>query len=168
MNPPELVRLMELARRRVLTEREQTQLNTLLAAYPEAWPERQDEQALARLLRRLPGAPLASNFSARVMRAIELEDAQSARTARQPVGRFRGWFARLSWSTVAVALSLTGWVQYRAWQRAEYARSVTTISEVAALPSVEVLRDFDVVQSFTRAPSATETEADLKLLALLQ
>ena len=164
MNPPELVRLMELARRRVLTEREQTQLNTLLAAHPEAWPERQDEQALARLLRRLPGAPLASNFSARVMRAIELEDAQSARTARQPVG----WFARLSWSTVAVALSLTGWVQYRACQRAEDARSVTTISEVAALPSVEVLRDFDVVQSFTRAPSATETEADLKLLALLQ
>ena len=64
MNPPELVRLMGLARRRVLTEREQTQLNTLLAAHPEAWPERQDEQALARLLRRLPGAPLATLISA--------------------------------------------------------------------------------------------------------
>ena len=168
MNQPELEQLMELARRRVLTAAEEARLDTLLEPDPKAWPDRAEELFLTRLLARLPDAPLASNFSSRVMRAIELEDVQAARATGRPPGFLRGWFGRLAWGTAAVMLSFTGLVQYRSWQRAEYARSVTAISEVAAVPSVEVLRDFEAVQSFTRAPSATEADADLKLLALLQ
>lgn len=168
MNEPELEQLIELARRRVLTAAEQVRLTALLGTNPKAWPDRAEATALTRLLARLPDAPLASNFSTRVMRSIELEDAQAARATGHPIHLFRRWFVRLAWGTAAVALSFTGWVQYRSWQRAEYARSITAISEVAAGPSVEVLRDFEAVQSFTRAPSATEADADLKLLALLQ
>ncbi len=169
MKQPELDLLIDLARRRVLTDEERARLDQLLAANPAGWPNHADELALTRLLDRLPDAPLASNFSSRVMQAIELAEADVIRASqRRSWLSLRGWMGRLAWSTAAVALSLTSWAQYRTWQRTEYARSITAISEVAAVPSVEMLRDFEVIHTFARVPTAVEAEADISLLAALQ
>lgn len=162
MNPPELEQLIDLARRRVLSADEQARLNTLLEAKPAAWPERDEELALTRLLSRLPDAPLASNFTSRVMQAIELDE------ALRPRKSWPRWFSRLAWVTAVIALSGISWTQYQSWQREQTARSVKVIAEVAAVPSVEILRDFDAVQSFARVPPVTDAQGDLALLNALQ
>lgn len=170
MNPPELDQLIDLARRRMLSAEEQVRLDQLLAAAPGAWPERDEELALSRLLAGLPDAPLASNFSARVMQAIDLADARAARDAVDTGPNWwpRRWFGRLAWATAAVAVSGFSWLQYQNWQRAETARSLQVITEVASVPSVEALKDFDVIQSFASVPPAMDIAGDQELLNALQ
>lgn len=168
MKSTPLERIKELACRRPLSAAEQAQLNDLLAADPSAWPERNEELALTALLNGLPDAPLASNFTARVMREIANLESTAARPPRWRWWSLRTWSGRMAWSTAVVAVSLVGWSQYRLQQRSEYVRSLTTIGEVAAVPSVEVLRDFDAIHTFARVPSAVEAEADVGLLAALQ
>jgi hypothetical protein len=168
MNPPELEQLIETARRRVLSSAEQSRLDVLLEAAPATWPERDEELALTRLLTRLPDAPLASNFSARVMQAIDLADAQAVREARESSWWPRRWFGRLAWTTAAVAVTGISWLQYQNWQRTETARSIQFITEVAVVPSVEVLTDFDAIQSFASVPPTMDVEGDLELLNALQ
>jgi len=163
-----LERLKDIARRRPLTPAEQAELKELLAATPTAWPEYREEQVLTRLLTRLPAATVSSNFSARVMREIAtLESAASASVRPRWFG-LRHWMGRLGWTTAVVALSLVGWTRYQTQQRTEYVHSLTAIGEVASVPSVEVLRDFEVIHTFARVPSAVEAEADVSLLAALQ
>jgi hypothetical protein len=167
MNPPELEHLMDLARRRVLRPDEVARLTALLEQSPEAWPDRDAELALTRLLKHLPDAPLSSNFSARVMQAIDLEDQRKA-GARPAATRLPRWLVRLGWATATVAVVGESWFEYQDWQRAETARSIQVITEVAAVPSVEVLRDFEVIPSFARVPPIADMQGDLDLLNALQ
>ncbi|MBI1176411.1 hypothetical protein GC207_03125 [bacterium] len=168
MNQHELEQLIDLARRRPLTHDEQARLTHLLEADPAAWPDRDDELALTRMLRGLPDAPLASNFSARVMQAIDLEEAVAARTRKPSSPAWRRWFIRLAGATAIVAISAISWIQYQHWQRAETAQSVKFITEVAAVPSVDILRDFDAVQSLSHVPPLADVQADGELLKALQ
>lgn len=167
MKQTELEQLIDRARRRILSNDERTRLNILLEGDPAAWPERDEELALTQLLSRLPDAPVSSNFSVRVMRAIDLADRQPGRNPSAG-NSLRRWFARLSWATAALALAGLSWVHYQGWQRAETARSVKFISEVAAVPSVEILRDFDAVQSLGNMPPAMDVQGDTELLTALQ
>ncbi len=168
MNSAELKQLIETAQRRVLSAEEQGRLDELLEAEPTAWPERNEELALTRLLAGLPDAPLASNFSARVMQAIDLAEAQAARAAPGGAWWPRRWSGRLAWATAAIALTgLSGW-QYQNWQRIETARSIQVVTEVAAVPSVDVLKDFDAIQSFASVPPTLDVAGDLELLNALQ
>lgn len=168
MNPAELEQLIETAQRRVLSAEEQSRLARLLKAEPAAWPERDEELALTRLLAGLPDAPLASNFSVRVMQAIDLTEAQAARAAQGRAWWPRRWTGRLAWTTAAIAVTgLSGW-QYQNWQRTETARSIQFITEVAVVPSVEVLKDFDAIQSFASVPPTLDVAGDLELLNALQ
>src|SRR5690606_38094621 len=107
MNQPQLDQLIELARRRVLTGAELARLNALLEANPAAWPDRNAELALTRLLTRLPDAPLASNFSTRVMREIEIVEAATGRASPFPAWlTLRGWVGRLAGATAVIGLSV--------------------------------------------------------------
>jgi hypothetical protein len=172
MNSPELEQLIETARRRRLSAAEQSRLDTLLQGAPAAWPERDDELALTRLLAGLPDAPLASNFSARVMQAIDLAEAQAGRESTPravAVGWWpHRWFGRLAWTTAALVVSGFSWMQYQGWQRSETARSIQVITEVATVPSVAVLKDFDAIQSFASVPPTMDVQGDLELLNALQ
>lgn len=170
MNSPELEQLIETARRRVLSAAEQGRLDSLLAAAPAAWPDQDKELALTRLLAALPDAPLASNFSARVMQAIDLAEAQAGRESVPRSGGWwlRRWFGRLAWTTAALVLSGFSWMQYQGWQRSETARSIQVITEVATVPSVAVLKDFDAIQSFASVPPTMDVQGDLELLNALQ
>jgi hypothetical protein len=168
MNHPDLEQLMDLARRRVLTAEEQARLTAILEADPAAWPDRDEEVALTRLLVRMPDAPLASNFASRVMQAIDLAEAAPGRGAREPFWWPRRRFGRLAWVTAMIAVAGISWRQYQSWQRTQTARSLQVITEVAAVPSVDVLRDFDAIQSFARVPPSLDEKGDLELLKALQ
>jgi len=65
-------------------------------------------------------------------------------------------------------VAILGWRQNLKRERAALAESVAAISEVASVPTVEVLRDFDAIQSFGTVPPESDVEADLSLLAALQ
>ncbi len=119
-----------------------------------------EPQELRELLSRLSDAPVPSNFTARVMRAVELEDLQA--------GRPHGW--RWNWhsllpraAVVAVAVVVTGLtVQYYEINahRAQIAQSVALLGK-APLPSMDALQNFDAIQRMSQP-----AHADEELLAL--
>ena len=172
MKQHELKELMERARLRTLSPEDEHRLQEFLEADPGVWPDWEEDMALSRVLDAMPDAPLASNFSARVMLAVEQEE-RSSSTARPRPGLAwwsRHWVARLGLvSSVAIIVAI-GWQQHQQQkrERSQIAESVATISEVASVPSVEILRDFDVIQSLDAVPPAETVEADLTLLAALE
>jgi anti-sigma factor RsiW len=148
-------RLREATWRRPLTAAEQAELRAWLATHPEAQTEWEAESGLNATLGRLLDVPVPSNFTARVMQAVELE---AAAEARQPVPRWRAW--RRRWlprlAIAAVGVALLTYYQVRAARRAEFARSVAAISSVSSLPSPEILQDFDAIYMLNQTPPADE------------
>ena len=158
-------RLRELSWRQKLTDAEEAQLRALLAARPEAQADWDAEATLNAALGRLPDAPVPSNFTARVLQAVERE---AAGELRQDEGNWQFW-RRLRWlpkvAFAAVVLG-TGLVSYRQLQAArfaEYAHSVAAVSGVASVPSPEVLKDFDAIRASNPTPVPDE-----QLLAALK
>src|ERR1044072_8298015 len=85
MNNAELNRLLGLALRRKLTADEEAQVQACLARDPQARAAWEEEMALSQLLNGLPDAPLASNFTAQVLEAVE----RDSRGEWQAPGLFR-------------------------------------------------------------------------------
>jgi hypothetical protein len=113
---------------------------------------------LRELLSRLPDAPVSSNFTARVMQAVEREESMAART--------RGW--HWNWHTLlpraaaaAVMVAAAGFTFYQheiSNQRAALAQSVALMAQA---PSVDALQNFDAIQRMSQP-----AHADEELLAL--
>lgn len=164
-NDPTYDRLRESRWRRKLTEAERAQLGAWLAAHPDTEADWEAEAGLSEALGRLPDVPLASNFTARVMQAVERE----AVAARRQRGGWRLWYGCLRWlpRTAFAALAVSAaLVTYRATEnhrRAQMAESIAAISRVASLPSPEILQDFDAIRALPRTPPPDE-----QLLALFE
>ena len=131
------------------------------------------EARLNRLLQRLPNAPISSNFTARVVSQARLEagskpmrlwfaDWESFSESFLTVGAAR----RLAVAAGVVVISVLSVSQYRASARAEVARSVAVVSNLAALPSVDVLMHFDAINRLPEIPQSREL--DVELLAALK
>jgi hypothetical protein len=162
-NDPVYERLREIGWRRKLTEAEAAELRAWLAAHPEAAAEHEGESALNRALGRLPDAPVPSNFTARILQAIEREEQQTA-----PRTRDRAWLWRVLVPRTVAAMLVLGvgalaTLQYRMKQRANIGDSLVTIATVPTMPSLQALEDFDVIQKLDSGSAA-----DRELLALLQ
>jgi negative regulator of sigma E activity len=120
-----------------------------------------ESQELRELLSRLTDAPVSSNFTARVMQAVEREELQAART--------RGW--HLNWhsllpraaatATVVIAAGLAFYQHEIYSQRAELAKNVVLVANAQPLPSVDALQNFDAIQRMSQP-----AHADEELLAL--
>jgi hypothetical protein len=119
--------------------------------------EPQELPEMRRLLSRLPDAPVSSNFTARVMQAVEREETRPA----------HGWaFAAWNWHAllprfaVAVAVVLfAGFAVHQyasANRRAGITRSVMLVAKVQQLPSVEALQNFDAIQRMGQPAHADE------------
>jgi negative regulator of sigma E activity len=162
-NEPLQNRWRELLWRQKPTDAGQAELHAHLAAHPDVRADWETESALTDALTRLPDANVPSNFTARVLQAVELEDARDARR--------RGWHwtwhvlvPRLAIAAVVVGFAGLVYQRYEFANRAALAQSLTLLTAGQPLPSAEALKDFDAIQRLSR----TTTRADDELLALLQ
>jgi hypothetical protein len=140
--------------RRKLSEAERSALR--------AQPELELEARLTAALAKIPDAPVPSNFTARVLTAVELDEAAARRS--------RNWTLnwRLLWPRVAAVAAIlifagvsVQWHESHS-QRAALARSVALVA-AQPLPSVDALENLDAIQRMSRP-----ARADGELLAALQ
>jgi hypothetical protein len=126
-------------------------------------PELELEARLTEALAQLPNAPVPSNFTARVLAAIELDEAQSARIS----GWRWDWHSLLPrFAAVAAVLFFTGLgLQHHelARHRSELARSLSVVASARTVPSVDALENLDAIQRMSQS-----AHADTELLAALQ
>ena len=113
------------------------------------------------MLSRLPDAPLPSNFTARVLQAIELEEIRRSRW-HLPDWNWRVFFPRAAGLTVAVGLAVVVFHQHEmSVQRRELAKSVVLVA-AQPMPSLDALRNFDAIQ---RMGQTARPDNDLLALA---
>jgi len=117
---------------------------------------------LDQALSRLPDVPVSSNFTARVMQAIDREESRSSR----PWLFHRNWHAWLPRAAVAVTAAVFAVVGIHQYELSNHRHQIAaSVAMVAGqpLPSVEALKNFDAIQRMSQP-----AHADDELLALLQ
>lgn len=120
------------------------------------------QNELRDLLARLPDAPVPSNFTARLLAAVELEESRPARRWHFS----RNWHALLPRIAVTAAVVLFAGITFQHYelnsQRATLARNVALVASSQPLPSMDALKNFDAIQRMS------QPHADEELLALMQ
>lgn len=163
---PAYNRLRELNWRRKLTNAEAAELQEYLAAHPEAKEEWESDTELNQLLELLPEAPpVASNFTARVLQAVEREAASPSRvTTGRPAWlvSIQRWLPKAAIACLAVSFGLFTYEQHQMKTRAAMARSVAELTAIVSASNPELLEDFEPI----RRLSDPEPKADVELLAL--
>ncbi len=152
--------LCELAWRRKLTPAEDAQVRDWLAAHPEDRADWEMELALNDGLTSLPDAPMPSNFTARVLQEAAR---QPLRAPRRPWWPRLAWLPRVAFACLVLGLGVFTYERMQESERREVVRSVSVISDVAAVPSPEALKDFEAVRVLDHTPPPDED-----LLRLLQ
>jgi hypothetical protein len=143
---------------------EESELKAWLANHPEAQADWETDIRLTEALNRLPDTSVPSNFTARVVRAVERESAIT-----RPRALFGRWSLGKLLPRAAVAAVIMGAVLLTyherniAERRAELVQSVKMVSGVPSLPSPDILQDFDTIQKM-----GTEAGPDQELIALMQ
>jgi hypothetical protein len=163
-------RLLELGLRRKLTREEELELESHYASHPDrgrAMEALEEENRLNLLVRNLPNYPVASNFTARVLRTVA---AESRGKAPRPRGRWGlplpsfQWVGGTALAMLLVSAGLFSYYHHQISVRVERAQSVATVSSVASIPTLEMLQDFEAIHRLSHAPK--ETDWDLLLTAL--
>ena len=126
-------------------------------------PDLELDARLTASLAKMPDAPVSSNFTNRVMQAIELEEARAARK-----GIFHwNWHALLPRIAVAMTVLVVAGVTVQRYeiasQRNLLAKNIARVATAQPLPSMEALQNFDVIQRMSQPVSA-----DKEMLALMQ
>ena len=153
MKQPEFENLLQTARERDLTDAELAKLERWLAANPD---EQAEWEALDRLLVALPDAPVASNFTARV-----LDEVRRAETAHPALGQ--AWWQRLlapqfrpvqiaAAATLAMVIGGVGYQSHLNQSRAEMAAAVASIAEFTPV----FLVDFEAIEAVAQADAIDE------------
>lgn len=165
INDPIYTELRELSWRRPLTAAEKAQVRAFLTAHPEAQADWEAEVGLNEALSSLPEAPVASNFTARVLQAVERESLAEERQGRRQGFWFWGqqWLPRLAFVAVALGTALISHDQIVSARRARVGQSVTIVADVSSLPSPEILKDYDAISALSETPAP-----DMALLAALK
>ncbi|MEW6304299.1 MAG: hypothetical protein AB1705_12550 [Verrucomicrobiota bacterium] len=167
MNEAQRKQLREKVLRGDLSLEEQARLEAYVAAHPESATDLKDDLTLNQLLEQLPDAPLSSNFTARVLQAVEREQRATER-GLEKMGRW-SWLHEVGWARAVTAVSmalavglLTTYV-YQEHQRAELAQSLTHVTEVTSstIPSVDILKDFEAINRLSQ-----KADVDYELLAM--
>jgi hypothetical protein len=141
-------------------------LSTAERAALRGQPELELEARLTDALAQMPNAPVPSNFTARVLDAITLEEARAARAAQTQGWRWswRGWLPRVAVTAAVLLLAGAGFYQHEASRaRSEMAKSLSLVASAKVVPSVDVLENLDVIQRMSQP-----AHADTELLAALQ
>ena len=165
MNQSEYEQLKEKSWRGKLTAAEQAELRTWLAEHPELTEDWQLEANLSEAMQRLPDAPMPSNFTARVLKAVEHEATALSRP-RVPSWK---WFLHslVPRTTVAALLLGVALLTYHEHQtaakRAQLVQGVKVVAGVPSLPGPDILTNFDTIRQMGTTPGP-----DPELIALLK
>lgn len=155
-------KLREIAWRRRLTPAEQAELQAWLTAHPEAQKDAELEAALDALLNSRPPVAVSSNFTARVMQAIE---ADARRKETIPAPALHWWWKfmpRLVMASCVLAVGGLSYRQYLVGKQNELIHAAQEIVNARPLADTAVIQDFEVIRQL---PSSVVV-ADEKLLAL--
>jgi negative regulator of sigma E activity len=129
-----------------------------------AQPELELEARLTEALARLPQAPVPSNFTARVLAAIELEEARATRKTWTWRWNWHAILPRFTAATAVLLVAGLGIQRYETGQhRAQLARSLSVVASAQTVPSVEALENLEVIQRMSQP-----AHADADLLVALQ
>ncbi len=165
-NDPAQDRFRELFWRRERTDAEQARLHAWLMAHPDSQTEAETEDQLNSLLNTLPKAPVSSNFTARVLDAVEREtrvQSPSPVAAWSVDWLWRSLVPRVAVVAAVTAIGFYAWHRYEVVQRTEIAQSLMAVSEIESLPPAAFLEDFETIRRMGRQPAVDE-----ELLALMQ
>lgn len=167
MHISEFEKLLETRAHRPLKPDERKRLEEWFAEHPddrEIWDE---EEALCGALDELPDVPMSSNFTSQVWRQIELDAREAERTENGLVRFLTGsWLKvpRIAWACALVLALGISLQQQQTDEHERVAESIVPVVELAQLPSVEMLQDFDAITSL----SEPMVSGDLELLAALE
>ena len=163
MKQPEFENLLQTARERDLTDAELAKLERWLAANPD---EQAEWEALDRLLVALPDAPVASNFTARV-----LDEVRRAEVPGPALGQ--AWWRKLlapqfrpiqiaAAAALAMVIGGVGYQSHLNRNRAEMAASLHEVATIAEMVP-GLLSDFEAIEAIEQAdPIDEELWAALK------
>lgn len=153
---PVYQKLREISWRRPLTEPEQAELRAWVLAHPEAQAEVEAEATLSNTLAKLPEAPVPSNFTARVLQAIEREAVAASRPKAAPI---KSWWhiflPRLAVACVVVLGGVLVW-QQQLTQQKDLARVAQEVASAKLLADPNVLTHFDEIASLMPAESTPD------------
>jgi len=153
--------LREKGWRHKLTAAEKASVQAWLAQHPESKADWELESHLSDALANLPEAPVPSNFTARVLQAVECEKSVTARPAQSRTT----WFLRslLPKAAVAAVMLSAGLLyhEHTTAKRAELVQGVKIAAEVPSLLSPQILQDFDTIRRISPGP-------DQELIALMK
>jgi hypothetical protein len=158
----------ELGWRQRLTNEERAALEKFLAANPEAREGWEVESQLNRLLEKLPEAPpVASNFTALVMQAVERE---TAPMRQRPAGGWKwfswhGWLVRGAMACVIIGVGSLTFYQHQLDERRAMAQDVAAMAEAYSAAGPAPTQDF---ASISRLNVETPAKPDTTLIALMQ
>ena len=157
-----LSHLCESSWRRKLTDAEQAELRDHIAAHPGARADWEMESALNAALARLPDAPVPSNFTARVLQAVDREAVR--RTGWRWNWNWHVLVPRIAVATVVVTLTGLAIHHHEIFsQRVALVKSVALATGGQPVPSPEALENFDAIRRMSQPQ-----HADDELLALMQ
>lgn len=168
MNDDPLPSLRDLLLRRDLTPSEERLAQDWIRQHPDCATTWQEDVRLARHLRRLPPAPVPSNFTARVL--AEIDRASQVRPASPARSWWQRWHLASPWpwlvpgtALLAVMLAVGSWQGHVRKAREEQTRDLAALRVLTELPPA-TLADFDVIQRF----GAASSPVDFELLAALE
>ena len=161
MNESTYQELLEASWQRKLTSEEDARLQVYLADHPLVQSRWAEEAALNECLQHLSPAPVPSNFTARVLQAIDTEELHRERTATASPG-LHAWLnrflPRLASLGVVLVLSIAGFHQYRSFHRGQVAQNAAMISDLAAIPGPEILKDFEAIHQMRQVTSFSDDD----------
>jgi anti-sigma factor RsiW len=155
-------KLRELSWRRKLSAAEERELREWLATHPEAQESLDLETGLTEALGKMPDVPMASNFTARVLQAVEREAMTEARGER---GRWNLWRRLPRWlprMAPAAVVLIAGLFAYQYSVEVRHKASAQRVAEIR-LPDPQILMNFDAIRVVSQTPAPDE-----QLLALFQ
>ena len=113
------------------------------------------QNEMRELLSRLPDVPVASNFTARVLQAVDLEESRRARKWNFILN----WRAFLPRAAVATAVILFAGLTIQHHElnvhRAAFAKNVVLVAGTP-MPSMDALKNFDIIRRMSQPAHADE------------
>ena len=123
-------------------------------------PDNLSEARLTTALAKLPQAPVPSNFTARVLAAVDAEENRAARNG----WRWPALFPRIAVATAVLVFAGVSIQRYEVYsQRAALAKNVARVVVTQPLPSADALENLDAIQRLSQSG-----HAEVELRAVLQ